>query len=152
MTKIFPVSKLFPFTTIHSFLLRYITLSQVNWLRNSKWSKFSEENRIPTILLKLIWSLPWHICFLFHDWFQQPTFRAFLKKCITFSWVNCLRNGETLKWSNIYGGPCKYHLPFWKDFHFCWPPSTRFYFFWHLNLNFQKGVLNGLVGNSNRKK
>ena len=45
MTGIFPMSKLHSFATIHSFLLRYITLSQVYWLRNGESSNFKVQNK-----------------------------------------------------------------------------------------------------------
>ena len=57
MTGLPPISKLVLCTTIQGFLKRYITLSWVNWLRNSESSKFNEEKRAPPLLLKLILSL-----------------------------------------------------------------------------------------------
>ena len=77
MTSLTPISKLISCTTIQGFLKRYITLSWINWLRNGDSSKFNEENKVPTLLLKLIWSLPWQTCFQFHNCYWQPQLRAF---------------------------------------------------------------------------
>ena len=45
ITGIFPMSKLQLFSTKHSFLLRYITLSQVYWHRNGELSKFKVQSK-----------------------------------------------------------------------------------------------------------
>ena len=58
MTSLAPISKLVSYTTIQGFLKRYTTLSWINWIRNGKSSNFNEENKVPTLVLKLIWSLP----------------------------------------------------------------------------------------------
>ena len=52
MTSLTPISKLISCTTIQGFLKRYITLSWVNWLRNSKSSKFNEEKKSSTTFTK----------------------------------------------------------------------------------------------------
>ena len=58
MTSLPPISKLVSFTTIQGFLKRYVTLSWLKWLKNGESSKFNEEKKVPSLLLKLIWSLP----------------------------------------------------------------------------------------------
>ena len=58
MIDLLPISKLLSFTTIQGFLRKYITLPQVNWLRNDESSNFNEPKKVPPFLLKLFWSLP----------------------------------------------------------------------------------------------
>ena len=45
MTEILPISKLHSFATIQSFLLRYLTLSLVKWVRNGETSKFEVQKQ-----------------------------------------------------------------------------------------------------------
>ena len=66
MIDLLPISKLLSFTTIQRFL-KNIILSWVNWLRNGESSNFNEAKKVPQISLKLVWSLPWQICFHFYD-------------------------------------------------------------------------------------
>ena len=43
MNKLLPISKLYSFTPIQGFLLRYITFSYINWLKNGKSSNLDEK-------------------------------------------------------------------------------------------------------------
>ena len=43
MIDLLSIKKLYSFTSIQDFLLRYITLSYVNWLKNGRSSNFDEK-------------------------------------------------------------------------------------------------------------
>ena len=78
ITGLAPISKLISCTTIQGFLKRYITFSWVNWLRTGEPLKFNEK-KVPPLLLKLIWSLPWQVWLQFQNLFHVPLFTAVLR-------------------------------------------------------------------------
>ena len=102
MTDLLPTSKLLLFITIQGFLRRYLTLSWVNLLRNDESSNFNEATKTPSTFIKTHLEPCMTNLLLFLHRISIPTIQGFLKRYITLSWVNCLRNGELSRWGQIY--------------------------------------------------